>query len=235
MVFKNNDELKEYLLHLDTVNAKDFNEKIQASDRFIYGVKIPSLRAMAKACAKEDVYAFLNVLSDDSFEEVMLFGMSIGYANIPFEERLRLIDEYLEKANSWGLIDSVVSTYKFIGKDRERFLPVVQKYLRSTEEFKVRFALVALLCYYVSEEYLSYIFDVCDAADCSPFYVSMAVAWLVSVCFAKYPVQTEKYLNHTKLDDLTFNRTVRKILDSYRVDELTKQKIKLMKRKTNGR
>jgi hypothetical protein len=59
----------------------------------------------------------------------------------------------------------------------------------------------------------------------------MGVAWAVSVCFAKYPEKTMAYLKNCTLDDFTFNKSLQKILESYRVDGQTKETIRGMKRK----
>ena len=228
--FNTNEEIKNYLSAAADVKYKAFSEKITPSEKGFLGVRIPALRNIAKEAAKGDAEGFLNLLTAETFEEKMLFGLCIGYAKLPMLRRVELIGEYLSFADSWSLIDCALSAYKFIGKDRESFLPVIEKYLEDKREFAVRFSLVALLDYYVSKEYLPFIFAACDKADCSYYYVSMAVAWLLSVCFVKFPEDTEKYLNLTKIDDSTFKRTVGKIRDSYRVDEPLKQKIRSMRK-----
>ena len=58
----------------------------------------------------------------------------------------------------------------------------------------------------------------------------MAVAWALSVCFVKFPEITMQYLKQNTLDDFTYNKTLQKIIESYRVDTETKKLIKQMKR-----
>ena len=231
MIFESNEQLKSYLFERSSESLKDFNGRIMASPVPVIGVKIPVLKEIAKEAAREDLNAFLSVLSRDTFEEKILFGAAIGYAKISDGERVKLIAEYLTFADSWAAIDCAVSTYKFISKNKPLYLKEVERYLKSGGEFQVRFALVVLLGYFIDGERLSYIFKACDDADGSYYYVSMAVAWLISVAFVKYPIETEKYLYRTKIDDLTFNRAIAKINDSYRVDKQTKDRIKKLKRK----
>lgn len=59
----------------------------------------------------------------------------------------------------------------------------------------------------------------------------MAVAWAISICYVKLPEPMMIYLNNNTLDDSTYNKALQKIIESYRVDEETKKRIRCMKRK----
>ncbi|MBQ7165033.1 MAG: DNA alkylation repair protein [Clostridia bacterium] len=231
MKFNTNEELKNHLLSIAKEGLKDFSEKIIPAGSKIYGVTVPELRRLAKEAAKDDFYGFLSVLSQDSFEEILLYGMAIGYADIDYDERVKLIRTYASMADNWAHVDCAAATYKFINKNKRAFLREIEGFLSSDKEFVVRMGFVLLLDYYVDEEYLPFIFAAAENADCSPYYVSMAVAWLLSVCAVKFREETLAYLAGTKIDDKTYNRTVRKITDSYRVDEQTKNMLKKTLRK----
>jgi 3-methyladenine DNA glycosylase AlkD len=58
----------------------------------------------------------------------------------------------------------------------------------------------------------------------------MAVAWALSICFVKYPAKAMTYLNKNTLDDFTYNKTLQKITESFRVSKETKIIIRNMKR-----
>ena len=51
------------------------------------------------------------------------------------------------------------------------------------------------------------------------------------VQISKYREKTLKFLQNTKLDNFTYNKALQKIAESYRVDKVTKEEIKKMKRK----
>ena len=59
----------------------------------------------------------------------------------------------------------------------------------------------------------------------------MAVAWTIQVAFVKFPKETMKLLKNNKIDEWTYNKALQKIIESYRVDEQTKEIIRNMKRK----
>ena len=229
-MFKKNDELIQYLKEISSERLRDFNKKFIPQEHELIGCTIPQLREIAKSCAREDFDAFASILNT-SFEEVMLYGLAIGYADMTLEKRLAELEKFLSLANNWAHIDCAVSTYKFIKKDKDGFLAVIDRYLKSDKPFKVRFALVCLVDYYVEEKHLDYVFNAVENIDCTEYYVSMAAAWLLSICYVKHALSTEKFLQRTKIDSLTFNRAIGKICDSYRVDSSQKEKMKKLKRK----
>ncbi len=56
-------------------------------------------------------------------------------------------------------------------------------------------------------------------------------AWAISICYIKYPEKTMKYLKSNELDDFTYNKTLQKIIESYRVNKDEKNIIRNMKRR----
>lgn len=66
------------------------------------------------------------------------------------------------------------------------------------------------------------------------YYVKMAVAWALSVCFVKYPDRTLDYLKNSSLDDDTYNKALQKIVESYRVPADLKAVVRSMKRRRSS-
>ena len=230
MLFNTNEELIAHLRSLAQEDLKKFNTKITPTKTEILGVKIPVLRQLAKAMAR-DAYKNLSIIGDRCFEEILLYGLVIGYAEITLDERVSLIREYVQIADNWAHVDCAVATYKFIAKHKRELLPFVRELLASSKVFAVRTGVVCLLDYYIEEEYLPEIFTVADSLNCKEYYISMAVAWMVSCCYVKYPTATDEYLRRSKMDSQTYNRTIQKICDSYRVDKPVKEYLKKTKRK----
>ena len=83
---------------------------------------------------------------------------------------------------------------------------------------------------FIDDEHIEQLLEEYDAIRHDGYYVKMAVAWALSVCFVKFPEITMQYLKQNTLDDFTYNKTLQKIIESYRVDAETKKLIKQMKR-----
>ena len=64
------------------------------------------------------------------------------------------------------------------------------------------------------------------------YYARMAVAWAVSVCYVKFPQRTHAWLGSCSLDDWTYNKSLQKIVGSYRVTDADKAAVRAMKRRT---
>ena len=95
----------------------------------------------------------------------------------------------------------------------------------------MRFAVVMTIFYYIKKEYLTQIFSLFDVIEHDGYYVKMAVAWAVSICFISFSEETMEYLLTCQLEDTTYQKALQKITESHKVDKDTKEKIKAMKRK----
>lgn len=197
----------------------------------VIGVRLPELRRMAKQIARGDWRVYLQEADADYFEEVMLQGMVIGYAKADADELLQHAAAFVPKINNWSVCDSFCSGLKFTKTNKKKVWSFIQPYLNSTDEYAIRFGVVMLLNYYIEEEYIDAIFERFNQITHEGYYVKMAVAWAISICFVKLSSPTRVYLTHNALDDVTYNKALQKITESNRVDMLTKTWIRSLKRK----
>ena len=218
-------ELIKLLKENEDLEYKKFSERIIDTNYPIIGVRTPILKKISKSISKD-------ILEEDNekyYEEVMVKLFIIS--NIDgIEEYDKYFNKYIYKIDCWSLCDSFVTASKLIKKNKEYYFKVVEKLLKDDYEFTVRVGLVILLNYYVEDEYLSNIFRFIDNINREEYYIKMAISWLLSICYIKYPKETEKYLDKAIIDDFTYNKTISKICDSYRVDKETKQDLKKKRR-----
>lgn len=167
----------------------------------------------------------------DMFEEKLVRGFVIASADLPFEEHLKAVADFVPEIDNWSVCDSFVNSLKFFKKDRERVWEFLQPYFDSDKPYDIRFAVVSALDYFSNDEYAARAFGKFDAITNDDYYVKMAVAWAVSVFFVHAPEKTWQYLEDNCLDDFTFNKSLQKITESYRVTPQDKAKIRAMKRK----
>ena len=59
----------------------------------------------------------------------------------------------------------------------------------------------------------------------------MGVAWALSHLYVTFPGEVEALLRENALDDKTHNTTIRKIVESRRVDENAKTALKALRRR----
>ncbi len=225
----NYSEIKSTLYSLSEEKYRKFSASLIPNHGNFIGVRIPLIRKLSKEIAKENPLEFLKIAKDDSFEEIMLQGFVICEIK-DFHQVLTLCEKHIPKIYNWSLCDSFVMGLKIFKKHKDEVFLFLQPYLKSKNTYDMRFALVCLLSYFVETEYLPRLFDIFDSVNHDDYYVKMAVAWAVSVCFAKYPDETMEYLKNCNLSDDVFNKGLQKIRESNRVDPLIKNKLKSMKK-----
>ena len=223
--------IRAQIMALADEKYRQFSASLIPNINNVVGVRLPELRKLARIIAKGDWRAYLAQADSDYFEEVMLQGMVIGCAKADVEEILHHIAAFVPKIDNWSVCDSFCSGLKITSLHKERVWEFIQPYLESDKEYDIRFGVVMLLNYYIDEHYIHLVLERLDRITHEGYYVKMAVAWAVSICFVKLPDITMDYLGSNSLDDFTYNKALQKITESYRIAPETKVLIRSMKRK----
>jgi len=206
---------------------KNFHQRLLKNENCkLIGIRTPLLKDISKQLSKGDYQSFLKYNSHDFYEEKIIHGLILGY--IKNDDILTLIDDFIQYIDNWAINDIVCANLKLFKKIDINYL---NKYINSSNPWEIRFGLVLLLDYYVYEANLPFIFNVCNNIKNDDYYVQMAIAWLISICYIKYPNITIKYIKQNSLNKFTFNKTISKICDSYRVSCKEKQTLKNLKLK----
>ncbi|MGN1456782.1 MAG: DNA alkylation repair protein [Acutalibacteraceae bacterium] len=223
-------EIREKLISLSENKYREFSSALVPNSDNMLGVRLPQLRKLASEIAVSDGLSSLDG-EDKYFEETMLRGMIIGALKLDTDKRLELISGFVPHINNWSVCDSFCASLKFIQKNKALMWEFIEPYCRSDKEFYQRFGAVIMLDYFVDEEYIEYTLKRLSEIKTTEYYSSMAVAWAVSVCYVKFPAETKSFLLSGVLDDDIYNRTIRKICDSYRVQKADKDFLKTTIRK----
>lgn len=222
--------IKQTLLSMTDEGYRIFHSNLVPGVQNILGVRLPMLRKLAKEIAQSDWKNYLNCAQDDSYEEVMLQGLVVGSIKIDYPLRLPYIKDFVPKINNWAICDSFCSSLKDTKKHKDEMLTFLEPYLHSNKEFSLRFGIVMLLDYYITEDYIEMVLTHMDRINHEGYYVKMAVAWTLSICFVKFPEKTMLFLQNNHLDNFTYNKALQKSIESRRVDVETKNLLRRMKR-----
>lgn len=219
------------LLELAEPEYQKFASSLIPGVSNLLGVRIPELRKLAKGIANGDWRSYLQHAPGEYFEEVMLEGILIGHVKADPAEKLNYVAAFVPKIDNWSVCDTFCSGLKFTKTNKELVWDFLQPYLRSEEAYDIRFGVVMLLNYYIDEAYIDRVLHILDRIRHEAYYVRMAVAWALSMCYVKLPATTMAYLQNSTVDDFTYNKALQKIIESTRVDSETRQRIRAMKRK----
>ena len=190
---------------------------------------MPALRKIAAELVRGDWQSYLQTASDDTFEEIMLQGMVIGAVSLPPERIFPLIEAFLPKIDNWSVCDSFCSGLKIARRYPDQVWNFLQPFLSDWREYYLRFGVVMLLFYYIDETHLDAMLALLDAAQSDGYYAKMAVAWAVCSCYTAFPERTLAYLRTCRLDGVTYQKALQKILESNKVGREEKAAIRAMK------
>lgn len=226
-------DIREKLINLREETYKEFSATLIPGSKPLIGVRIPALRKLAKEIAKgEEWISFLENGAEDYFEELTLKAFVIGYARADIDCILEQAERFIPKITDWSVNDSFCSNFKIAKKNQKRVWDFLMKYTASKKEFELRVVAVMLMDYYLTEEYIDRALEVYNQIPPVGYYTQMGVAWGVATAYAKFPEQTMRFLQENKLDDFTYNKSITKMLESYRVSADDKELLRGMKRNT---
>ncbi len=221
--------LKELKKEAD-LKYKAFHSGLGINNDYLIGIPIPKCRMFAKEISKTDYISFIKLNTHKTYEERLIHGLLIGYIKEDIDTILKLFSDYITYIDNWALCDSPISNLHIIKNNLDYCFPFVLECLQNDNEWHKRVGYVILLTYYINDDYLNKIYELCDANQKDSYYVKMAIAWLISICYIKYPDETLNYLKHNQLDNWTHNKAIQKIRESNRVPKSDKEKILKYKR-----
>lgn len=227
-------QIKEHILKLADEKYKEFHSKLCPNTDNILGVRVPILRNYAKELSKKyTTDELLKNIDNQYYEEIMLQGMIIGLSKENnFEVIKKYIKDFVPKIDNWAICDVFCAGLKITKKYKEDMWNFIQTYLKSKNEFYLRFAIVMILDFYIEEGYLERNFEIFNNVRSDKYYVQMAIAWAISICLIKYYDKTIKYLKskECKLDNFTYNKSLQKARESYRISKEQKEELQKMKK-----
>ena len=167
------------------------------------------------------------------FEEVMIIGMVIDLINVEPVRRLSLVEQFVPLIDNWAVCDVFCGGAKWVGEPGrglkscnkvplEQMWEFLQRYLQSSSEFEIRFGVVMLMSYFLTEEYIGKVLFQMEKVRKGDYYVDMAVAWCLATARAKFDERTQVFVRNATLTPSVIKKYEQKVRDSLRVKKGTK-------------
>lgn len=203
---------------------RDFHRRLTKTNFVLNGVRVPIVRKFAKEIAKcenfRDVFDFEN----DSYEILMLKCLLVGNAKMEESEKFLYMEKLSFWIDDWALNDSMVSNFK---SKSDAYFEKAVEWTKSNCVWQVRMGVTSLLFHFVDDSYIEKIERLILEIDHkNEYYIKMAIAWLVQVVAVKYESEAIELIKNEKLDFEIAKMAVRKIRDSYRIDQNIKDEAK---------
>lgn len=228
--YTNYNEFIKYLESQKDIKYKEFHFKLLKNDKIkLIGIRTPKLKEIAKEISKNNYQYFISNNTHETYEETLIHGLILGYLKIEFEKLEKLLNDFIVYIDNWATCDLTVTNLKIFKKEQENGFKYINKCLKSKNYWKQRVGIVLLNTYYINDKYIKKIFDLIPNINTNEYYLQMAIAWLISTCYIKYPNITINILKENKLDTFIHNKSIQKIIESKRISNKEKEKLKQMK------
>ena len=179
------------------------------------------------------------------FEEKLVWGLMINALKAPETKKYDYLRAFVPAMDNWAVCDTICCNIKWI-TDKNTLWEFLQPYFDSDSEFEVRFAVVMSMIFFLDAESFQKVTARLDSIDFSriqseflspkeakvakrvrgvakgerPYYVRMAVAWLLATALAKLPDQTRAYVNACDLPEDVIRLYKRKARESFRTRDV---------------
>ena len=226
----------QYLKLLGDEKYKKFHSGIVKNSAYeIIGIRLPTLRKIAKDITNGDFNGYLSNSGTKDYEEVMLRGLVTAQLKGDFNDVKMRLDGYIPYIDNWAICDTFCCSFKIVKKYRQELYPHISGLLQSTNPWAVRVGIILFMNYYLSDSYIDEILTMIKDIQSDEYYVQMAKAWFLATAFAKYREKTLPIIESGSLDDKTLRMTVQKCKDSYRISKQDKDHLgTLLPHKTRG-
>ena len=234
-------ELLKRLQAEQDLKYRDFHASLlpNIDKKSIIGVRVPTMRKIAKEFAAADVAKFLDKLPHKYFEEnqVHLFVVErIKNA----DECLHRIEQFLPYIDNWAVCDG--KSPKALLKDEERFYAKIREWLESPRPYTVRFGVNMLMAFFLdarfNKKFLKWVAAIDESlfnddgrAECPTdrYYVQMVVAWYFATALAKQWDAAFPYIEGRKLSPWIHAKSIQKACESYRITDAQKKTLRRLK------
>lgn len=219
------EKIQARLFELQDLKYKDFNCKLipTVNPDNVIGVRTPALQKLARELSKEpEIGEFLKVLPHDYYEENNLHGFLIATIK-DYDTVILMLEEFFPYVDNWATCD--LMSPKVFKKHLPELYGEIQRWLKSSWTYTIRFGIKMLMNFYLDDEFRSEILESVALVQPKEYYVKMMIAWFFATALAKQYDAALPIIEGRRLEKWTHNKTIQKSLESYRVSE--KQKIYL--------
>lgn len=223
-------EIQSRLFELQDKAYAEFQSRLTPNiprELFI-GVRVPEARSLAKKYMKEDESEiFLNSLPHHYYDENILHALLISEIK-DYENCVEKIEIFLPYVDNWAVCDII--SPKVFKKHKPELLERIKVWALSEHSYTCRFGLEMLMSHFLDESFKPEYLEIPAAVESEEYYVRMMIAWFFATALAKQWRESIVYLENSRLDVWSHNKTVQKACESYRIKDEQKLYLKKLKR-----
>lgn len=227
-------KIQDLLFNLRDDDYKEFNSKLIPNIKKwnMIGIRIPNLRKLAKDIYnKEWIGEFLEELPHRYFEENNLHAFIIEQEK-DLHKAIELTEKFLPYIDNWATCDSFFP--KVFKNNTDIVDQKIYTWLLSHDEYTVRYALGLIMRLHLKENFDEKFLKIASQIKTDKYYINMMIAWLFATAMVYQKDVIFDYIMNKKLPLWVHNKTISKALESYRIDNNTKELLKKYKIPNNA-
>ena len=223
------EELQARMFELADEGYKEFHKGLipgYDTDRLI-GVRTPALRKLAGEFAKRpDIGEFLRELPHKYYEENNAHGFIISKTK-DFGLAVKQTEAFLPYIDNWATCDCWAP--KVFAKHTDELLPHITNWLASDHTYTVRYGIGTLMRFYLDENFKPEYCEAVASVSSDEYYIKMMIAGYFATALAKQYDTAVRYLEEKKLSEWVQNKTIQKAVESFRIDDKTKDYLRSLR------
>lgn len=219
-------EIQQLLFELQDMAYRDFHSRLMPDidKETVIGIRVPVLRKYAKSIAGTELAEkFIKELPHRYYEENNLHMMLITRIK-DYEECLSEIERFLPYINNWATCDFPAP--KCFENHKEDLLPVIKRWIASSETYTIRYGIGMLMRLYLDEDFDPEYVRIVAEVKSDEYYVNMMIAWYMATALAKQWDAVIPYIEEHRMPDWVHRKTIQKAVESYRIADEQKKYLK---------
>lgn len=219
-------DLRDRLLDNSDPEYKAFNDKLANTNLPTIGIRIPTLRKIAK-----DYFWVIDEIFDSFtgrtpyFEEILCLGIVLSKAKIELSARKEYILKWLGYVDSWALTDT--SVYQPKDGEKEKYFDFLTTLSKGDGEFYIRYGAVGLFKYI--DDRPSDVLEVYKCVKFGAYYVDMAVAWGICELLVKFYDIAIGAIENNIFPPFVHNKAIQKSIESFRISDEQKDYLRSLR------
>ena len=219
-------EIQKQLFELQDMAYRDFHSRLMPDidKETVIGIRVPVLRKYAKSIAGTELAEkFIKELPHCYYEENNLHMMLITGIK-DYEKCLSEIERFLPDIDNWATCDFPAP--RCFEDHKEELLPVIKRWIASSETYTVRYGIGMLMRLYLDEDFDPEYVRIVAEVKSDEYYVNMMIAWYMATALAKQWDAVIPYIEEHRMSDWVHRKTIQKAVESYRITDEQKRYLK---------
>lgn len=220
------EEIQKHLFELQDMAYRDFHSRLMPDidKETVIGIRVPVLRKYAKSIAGTELAEkFIKELPHCYYEENNLHMMLITGIK-DYARCLTEIERFLPYIDNWATCDFPAP--KCFEDHKEELLPVIKRWIASSETYTIRYGIGMLMRLYLDEDFDPEYVRLAVGVKSDEYYVNMMIAWYMATALAKQWDAVIPYIEEHRMSDWVHRKTIQKAVESYRITDEQKKYLK---------